>query len=68
MFDILSSCTVKAGHDLLYFNIFCNNLNLNIDEDLYNRYSVTPDTAQNYFSYESSFENNEHYEKLAIIE
>lgn len=59
---------LEAGHDLLYFNIFCNNLNLNVDEDLYSRYSVTPETAQNYFSYKGSFEDEESCEKILVIE
>lgn len=39
-----------------------------LDEDLYNRYSVTPETAQNYFCYKSFFKDEENYEKIVVIE
>lgn len=58
---------LKAGHDLLYMNIFGNNMILNIDKDLFERYSVDDKTALSFVAHRVDYDVPE-VEKIIILE
>lgn len=58
---------INAGHDLLYMNIFSGNDVLNIDRDLFERYSVTDIEALKRVAYKVEYKMPE-VETIKIIE